>query len=379
MRRAEAAADRFVAEIAGFGRALRDEGLPVDAGRIADAIAALGELARAAPGDPYWALRHTLVGRREDIEVFDRTFARWFLGGGEAEGPDAHELELPGLAQSDAAAADDPEAPDAIAEATSGWSPRETLLHKDFALLTEEELADLAAAITRLAPARPLRRSRRARPAERGTALDPRRTVRTSLRTGGDALRPVFRERVARPRRLVVLCDVSGSMSAYTRPMLLFAHALLRGGRGVEAFAFGTRLTRLTAELSSRGADDSLARASGRVADWSGGTRIGGSLQTFNDTWGRRGMSRGAVVVIVSDGWERDDAEAVAREMARLSLLAYAVVWVNPLKAQPDYEPLAGGMRAALPHVDRFLAGNNLAGLEELAAVLAGIERRHAA
>src|SRR5262249_51135220 len=171
----------------------------------------------------------------------------------------------------------------------------------------------------------------------------------------------------------------SGSMEAYSRALILFLHAVVGSGRGVEAFAFGTRLTRLTPELAGRDPQHALAAAAERVVDWSGGTRIGASLKTFNDEGGRRGLTRGAVVVIASDGWEREDPDAVGREMARLARQAYAVVWVNPLKGHPDYQPLAGGMRAALPYVDRFLPGHNLASLEELADVLAGIERRHAA
>ena len=181
------------------------------------------------------------------------------------------------------------------------------------------------------------------------------------------------------PRKLVVICDVSGSMEAYSRALVLFLHALVGTGRGVEVFVFGTRLTRLTPELGGRDPERALEAAAKRVVDWSGGTRIGASLKAFNDEWGRRALSRGAVIVIVSDGWEREDAGAVGREMARLGRAAYAVVWVNPLKGHPDYQPLAGGMRAALPYIDRFLAGQNLASLEQLVDVLAGIERRHAA
>jgi uncharacterized protein with von Willebrand factor type A (vWA) domain len=206
-----------------------------------------------------------------------------------------------------------------------------------------------------------------------------RRLVRESLGTGGDAIERTFRSRVHVPRKLVILCDVSGSMEAYARALVLFLHALARSGRGVETFAFGTRLTRLTRELIIRDPEGALQAASESVVDWSGGTRIGHSLKAFNDEWGRRALTRGAVVVIVSDGWEREDAAVVGNEMARLARQAYAVVWVNPLKGHPDYQPLAGGMRAALPHVDRFLSGHNLASLEELADVLTGIERRHAA
>jgi uncharacterized protein with von Willebrand factor type A (vWA) domain len=168
-------------------------------------------------------------------------------------------------------------------------------------------------------------------------------------------------------------------MDAYARALLLFLHALVGTGRGVEAFAFGTRLTRLTGDLAARDPEAALARAAEQAVDWGSGTRIGASLAELNAVYGRRALSRGAVVVIVSDGWERDDPGLVGREMARLARAAYAVVWVNPLKGSPEYQPLAGGMRAALPFVDRFLPGHNLRSLEELATVLAGIERRHAA
>jgi uncharacterized protein with von Willebrand factor type A (vWA) domain len=168
-------------------------------------------------------------------------------------------------------------------------------------------------------------------------------------------------------------------MESYTRALLLFLHAIVGSGPRVEVFAFGTRLIRLTDDFRTRDPELALAAATRRVVDWASGTRIGASLRAFNDLWGRRALTRGAVVVIVSDGWERDDAALVAREMARLQRAAYAVVWVNPLKGSPEYQPLAGGMRAALPYVDRFVAGHNLASLEELASVLVGIERRHAA
>jgi uncharacterized protein with von Willebrand factor type A (vWA) domain len=168
-------------------------------------------------------------------------------------------------------------------------------------------------------------------------------------------------------------------MEAYTRALLLFLHATARSGRGVEVFAFGTRLTRLTPELRTRDPEQALARAARRVVDWAAGTRIGASLKEYNDTWGRRALTRGAVVVIVSDGWERGDPELVGAQMRRLHRAAYAVVWVTPLKGNPEYQPLAAGMRAALPHIDRFVAGHNVASLEALGELLSTIRRRHEA
>jgi uncharacterized protein with von Willebrand factor type A (vWA) domain len=216
------------------------------------------------------------------------------------------------------------------------------------------------------------------RPSARGQRLDVRRVVRRSLRSGGELVDLPTRTRKVVPRKLVVLCDVSGSMAPYARALLLFLHATAQAGR-VEAFAFGTRLHRLTSDLAARSPDAALARVSRQVVDWGSGTRIGASLKQFNDEYGRQALSRGAVVVIASDGWERGDPELLGREMARLSRAAYSVVWINPLKGTPGYEPLAQGMRAALPFVDRFLPGHNLDSLEGLAGVLAGIERRHAA
>jgi uncharacterized protein len=253
------------------------------------------------------------------------------------------------------------------------------LRRKDFAAMTPEEFAQVSKAIAEVSAVRPLRRSRRLRPHTRGRRLDLRRLARRSLARGGDPIERTFRRRIEVPRKLVVLCDVSGSMEAYTRALLLFLHAVVGSGRGVEVFVFGTRLIRLTEEFRTRDPEQALAAAAKRVVDWASGTRIGASLRTFNDVWGRRAPTRGAAVVIVSDGWECEDATLVAKEMARLQRAAYAVVWVNPLKGSPEYQPLAAGMRAALPFVDRFVAGHNLASLEELAGLLAGIDRRRAA
>ena len=364
-----------------FGRVLREAGLEVGPGRVIDALHGLDAVELERRDNVYWALRQTLVSRVEDIEAFDRAFAAWFLRAPELAPPRTPTTERRRVAK-----ADSRDGTDEVAEAgaegeerAAGWSAEELLRQKDFSELSPEELAKLRRLISELARARPLRRSRRLRRHPRGDALDMRRLVRKSLATGGDPVERAFRSRLETHRKLIVLCDVSGSMEPYSRAILLFVHGLLESGRGVEAFAFGTRLTRLTEELSGPDPEKALEEASRRVVDWSGGTRIGASLKAFNDLWGRRALSRGAVVVIVSDGWERDDTATVGREMARLARCAYSVVWVNPLKGHPDYEPLAGGMRAALPFVDRFVPGHNLSSLEDLAGVLAGIERRHAA
>jgi uncharacterized protein with von Willebrand factor type A (vWA) domain len=198
-----------------------------------------------------------------------------------------------------------------------------------------------------------------------------RRTVRRSLRSGGEPVERLHVGPSERPRRIVLLCDVSGSMEPYARALVRFLHAAVVGRNRVEAFALGTRLTRITRELSSRDPDVAVAAAAQRVADWSGGTRIGEGLREFNDRWGVRGMARGAVVVILSDGWDRGEPALLAEQMARLHRIAYRVVWVNPLKATPEYAPLARGMAAALPFVDEFVEGHSIAALEDLVAVIA--------
>lgn len=374
--------DGFTRQVVTFGRVLREAGMEVGAGRLADALHGLDRVDVTRQDDVYWTLRTTLVARREELEPFDRAFRAWFLSTPVSPpGRDQDPRTMPPGAQrtrSDARMRGD--APNADGEPDSvGYSAHEILRRKDFASMTHEEFAAARRLIADIECRRPRRRSRRLRPHSRGRTLDVRRLARGSLATGGDPVNRRFRRRAEMPRKLVVLCDVSGSMEAYTRAMLLFLHALMRAGRGVEVFAFGTRLTRLTPELVTRDPEEALRRAADRVVDWAAGTRIGVSLKAFNDVWGRRALTRGAVVLIVSDGWERHDPSLVGREMQRLHRAAFAVVWVNPLKGGRDYEPLAGGMRAALPFIDRFVTGHNLASLDELAGLLSGIERRHEA
>jgi uncharacterized protein len=378
-----AAGDAILSHVVTFGRVLREAGIEVGPGRVTDALRALDAVDLARQEDVYFSLRQTLVSRRDELDLFDRAFGAWFLRApvlppvrtrttadvvtrvGEAAADRLHAQE-----------ADEGEEGDPLELGASG---QELLRDKDFADLTGDELRIVRELIGRIARTRPQRLSRRRTADPRGDRLDVRRMIRRSLRTGGDPVERPFRARKDVPRKLVVLCDVSGSMDSYARALLLFLHAAVGAGRGVEAFAFGTRLSRLTPDLATRDPDAALERCTEAVVDWGSGTRIGASLREFNEVYGRRALSRGAIVLIVSDGWEREDPELVGREMAKLARAAYAVVWVNPLKGNPQYQPLAGGMRAALPYVDRFLPGHNLRSLEELAAVLAGIERRHAA
>ena len=381
-----ATGDAILGHVVTFGRVLHEAGLEIGPGRVADSLRALDAVDLARQEDVYFALRQTLVSRQDELDLFDRAFGAWFLRAPvlpPVRSRSGAEVETRvGQAPTDRLRRreEDGEQEDETGDPLElGASAQELLRDKDFSELTGDELRRLRELIARIARTRPQRHSRRRTAAAHGDMLDVRRMIRRSLRTGGDPLDRPLRTRKEVPRKLVVLCDVSGSMDSYARALLLFLHAVVGTGRGVEAFAFGTRLSRLTPDLATRDPDAALARCTEAVVDWGGGTRIGASLREFNETWGRRALSRGAIVLIVSDGWEREDPELVGREMAKLARAAYAIVWVNPLKGNPQYQPLAGGMRAALPYVDRFLPGHNLRSLEELAAVLAGIERRHAA
>jgi len=375
-------ASGVVGHVVTFGRVLRQAGLEVGPTRIADGLSGLDQVDLTRQDDVYWTLRANFVTRREELEIFDRAFEAWFLRAPvspfELSPPTPQSAVLRrihvGGGPDDVAGADE-------STAARGWSYEEILRTKDFGAMTSDEFDRVRALIADIAVERPRRRSRRLRRHHRGRELDLRRTIRESLGAGGDPVHRQYRLRARVPRKLVVLCDVSGSMEAYARPLLLFVHAVRGSGEGVEAFAFGTRLTRLTPALETSDPDRALQDAARSVADWCGGTRIGASLKTYNDDWGRRAVTRGAVVVIASDGWEREESGAglLEDQMARLARQAYTVVWMNPLKGHPAYEPLAAGMRAALPYVDRFLPGHNLASLERLGEVLMGIERRHAA
>jgi uncharacterized protein len=333
-----------------FGRTLRDAGLEVGTGRIADFCRAAALL---PPDDLYWAGRATLLARSADIPVYDEAFAAFF-------GPPAEVRPPPAVVRIRSEA----EAESALA------SDVELLKDKSFARCDEAELAALARMMQRLPLVLPERRSRR-RVSARSGSPDLRRTLRRSFRTGGEPVERMWRQRRSDRRRLVLLLDVSGSMDAYSRALVMFAHAALRSGRRVEAFCFGTRLTRVTRSLAGADADAALARAAAEVVDWDGGTRIGESLKVLLDEHGHGGLARGAVVVICSDGLEVGDPELLGEQMARLARLAYRVVWLNPLQEDPAYEPLARGMKTAMPHIDLFASGHNFTSLEELSAALA--------
>ena len=353
--------------------ALRERGVRLGVGELLGAHRALAAVDPASRRDARLALRAVLCSRHEDLEAFDAAFAAVF-GADEHAGRNPFEElgeitreVLPRIAAPPSRAVPEPGDPEAVPAA---WSHVELLHEKDFAAYSDRELAVARAVLARLARRGPTRRSRRTRPSRRrGHVPDLRRTLRASLRHAGEPLDRRWRGATERQRPLVLLCDVSGAMEPYARALLQYLQACVAARRRVEAFAFGTRLTRITRELAGRDPDRALARAAEAVVDWSGGTRIGAAVGELNRTHGRR-LGRGAVVVVLSDGWDRGDADLLAGEMARLRRSAHRLVWLNPLAAHPGFAPLTRGMVAALPHTDHLLAGNSLASLEELAALL---------
>ncbi len=374
--------------LTGFGRELRALGLPVGTGRIVTFCRAAVALSPLSQDDLYWAGRVTLVARPEDLDAYDRAFEAYFRDGVLIE------LDLPGPGPAGAVPEtegerDDPsdEGPALAAEWRGAAEGEETegeaavrlvasavevLREKSFAELTEEERERVARLIRRIAVAVPARPTRRLHPAAAGSRFDMRRTLRRSLRTQGEPFHRAWRRRGERVRPLVLILDISGSMAPYARALMQFAFAAMAAGRTVEVFCFGTRLTRVTRTLRTKDPDRALREIGRMVADWEGGTRIGASLKGLLDGWNQRAALRGSVAVICSDGLERGDADLLRDQMARLRRLVHRVVWVNPLKGSPRYEPLARGMAAALPSVDEFLPGHNLESLEALSRVLAG-------
>jgi uncharacterized protein len=354
-----------------FCRALRRAGLSVPLPDVATYVQALGVLGVRRTADVYWAGRAVLIHRPEDVEVFDRVFASHFGDRGATSTEPVPLTPVPRVRLTIDEEDADGNGDDDQVVGVLRYSRAEVLRNKDFAQCTEAELAEAMEAMRALPVTTVVRASHRWRSDRRGRRLDIRSTVRTSMRRSGEVVTLERMRRVPCVRKLVVLCDVSGSMEPYARGLLRFAHVLVAGRARVEAFALGTRLTRLTRQLSSRDPDAAMEAAAASVRDWSGGTRLGDGLREFNDRFGVPGMARGAEIVVLSDGWDRGDPEDLSAQMARLHRIAHQVVWVNPLKATADYQPLAQGMAAALPHVDRFLEGHNLASLAELLEVLA--------
>ena len=362
----------LTARLGMLAASMRAGGARLGVGELLAAHRALRAVDPADPGQARDALRAALCSRHEDLILFDVAFAE--LIAPPERPPTGAEIldEMGPLALPRVAVPDVAETPveAGLDPVPSAASEIELLHDKDFAEYTDAERAAARRVLERLARRGPVRPGRRLRPTRRrGAHPDLRETVRSSLRHAGEPFERHWRDPSERPRPLVLVCDVSGSMEPYARVLLQYLQACVAARRRAEAFVFGTRLTRVTAELAGRDPDRALARASASVADWSGGTRIGEALAQLNREHGRL-IGRGSVVVICSDGWDRGEPEVLAAEMARLKRCSHRLVWLNPLKAAPDYEPLARGMSAALPHVDLFMAGNTLGSLARLASLM---------
>ena len=368
----------FVGVLADFSRELRAAGVAVGTGDILTYCAAMEPLDPTDLLDLYWAGRATLVSKRDDIAVYDAVFRRFFLGGAD---PVRELITLKARVEAEAEAmlaapATSPDPEGEREEAVLGWmaSDVEALKRKSFATCTPEELAALRRIMTRIRLTPPRRRTRRMVSASSGRQPDLRRMVRESLWLHGDPAQLAFRRRRVKLRPLILILDISGSMADYSRNLLQFAYSARCAAPRVEVFCFGTRLTRVTGAMECRRPDEALERAARAAFDWDGGTRIGDSLDTFVRGWARRGLCRGGIVVICSDGLDRGDPAVLAAAMERLSRLSHRLVWLNPHKGDnAAFRPSTLGMMVAAPHIDLLLSGHDLASLEKLAALLPGL------
>ncbi|HEY3752138.1 MAG TPA: VWA domain-containing protein [Pseudonocardiaceae bacterium] len=358
--------------LVGFTHALRRAGLPCDPHRTAAYLSAVDCLDLAEPANLYWAGRVTLCAQPDDLPAYDEAFAAWFSPGWRPPRPASPVDEPPGSVRTSVTAT---VLPALAAAAPSGErTPVPVLAPSDVEVLRHRNISELSAAerehlrellaLLRIEP--PTRRATRHRPSRRGP-LDRRRTVRAMLANGGEPIRLARHSRAQRPRRLVLLVDISGSMKPYADALLRFAHVITRRSPGsTEVFTLGTRMTRVSRQLRLRDPEQALAAAASAVPDFAGGTRLGEGLRAFLDRWGQRGVARRAVVVLFSDGWERGDPALLAEQLARLRRLAHTVVWANPHAGQADYRPVQSGIAVALPHIDRLVAGHSLAALESI-------------
>ncbi len=354
-----------------FCTALRAAGVPVTTDRAHEFLRAVAVLGADDQQGVYWAGRATLCGEPDDLARYDQVFAAWFSG--QALRPRSPREPASRVPQADlgADAADGDDGDEDPAAVHAAASTTEVLRHRDIAELSASERAALARMFAGLHPRPPQQSTARRRTARRG-AVDARRTLREELQHGGEPARLRYHDRSTRPRRIVVLIDVSGSMGPYADSMLRWAHRLTRANVArTEVFTIGTRLTRVTRAMRVRDGEAALQAAGDTVPDWSGGTRLGESLQVFCDRWGQRGLARGAVVVILSDGWERGDATLLAEQMQRLHRLAHRIVWINPHRGKAGYQPVQSGITAALPYVDDFIAGHSMATFADALEVIA--------
>ena len=362
-----------------FGRLLKRAGIDTHAGRMSDVVDALAHLNLDSRDEVYHASRALLVHRKDQIPIFDVAFDAFWRAhrakairnrrGGQNASGGISVLDLRGAVGPGETADEAPNHEATDPERVATWSDRGGTANRDFAELTADELAEARRALALLAWTPGERRTRRW-VRGRGARVDLRRAIAESLRTGGDVVRLPRRKRRIRPRPLVLLCDVSGSMERYSRMLLQFAHAVTRRHQRVETFLFSTRLTRVTRELRFSGPDDALASVSRAVTDWSGGTRIGQAVREFHQRWSRQVLHRGPVVLLISDGWDRGDPVELGEQIARLQRSCHRLVWLNPLIGTTDYAPLTRGLQAALPFVDDFLPARTLNNLADLAVHL---------
>ena len=359
-----------------FARILRGAGVDVPLDSVIVFVSALNQIGLENRDDVYWAAYSTLIRRHEDTQIFDRAFAVFWdqLIAVDTTSYEQQTESVTLLIDSEEENSDDSSTETLNEDENTialRFSNIETLREKDFAAYTDTELREAEQFMSSLKLAGPPKRSLRLQKTNRkGTRHDIRRTMRAVLQNDGEPIERYWREPSTKLRRLVVLLDISGSMEPYARALLRFMHAAVVGRQRVEAFTLGTRLTRITRELTSRDPDRALAQTSAQVADWSGGTRLGECLQNFNDNWGVGSLARGSIFVILSDGWDRGEPKVLAEQMLRLQRVAYRVIWVNPLKVSPGYAPLARGMAAAMPYIDEFVEGHSLEALRELTEVI---------
>jgi uncharacterized protein len=354
----------------GFTRAVRAAGVPVTADRAQSYLRAVATVGLGDRRGTYWAGRSTLCSGPDDLDRYDQVFSEWFLSQRSAQGP----REQPPRTITEADLADDPDTGGGESEneepihATA--SATEVLRHRDIGELDAGEKARLTSMFSALRPRAPRRTSGRRTRWHRGD-VDAHQTLRRTLQRMGEPSRIMWQRKAAKDRRIVLLVDVSGSMSAYADSLLRLAHTFTRTSGPVEVFTVGTRLTHITRAMRLRDPERAIIAAGDTVPDWSGGTRLGETLKIFLDRWGQRGMARGSVVVVFSDGWERGDADLLAEQMNRLHRLAHHVVWVNPHRGKHGYQPVQQGIVAALPYVDDFVAGHSMATFAELIEVVA--------
>lgn len=363
-----------------FGRLLRSLGINVTPTQVVDVVGSLNHIHIGSRSDFKNGLRPLLINRREQIPLFDAAFDLFWVA---REKDDLDKLEFLSLQRKrqtpqiekikeagDDQHDDAEESEEELQETIQTYSNVDLLRQKDFARLDDDEMERVRKLMNNIAWRLEPRRTRRSEQNPRGNLFDMRRTIRRNIRHGGEILHLLKRKRKVKRRPLVLICDISGSMERYSRVLLQFTYIVSSHIDRVESFVFGTRLTRITRQLRHRDVNHALSEASRVVNDWAGGTRIGESIRTFNYRWARRVLNQGAIVLIISDGWDRGDVEVLEKEMDRLHRSCHRLIWLNPLLGDVDYQPLVRGIQAALPHVDDFLPVHNLASLEQLAKVL---------